>query len=239
MKKIIGTICTLLFSILVFGQEESAKDSLKVNIGADIYSRYVWRGIDYGTAPSIQPTLSLTKKNFEIGYWGAISTLGTYNETDLYLKYTLKYFYISVTDYFFPVNSIPTNKTERYFNYEDKSTGHICEGLLGWKGTEKLPLYVFVGTSFYGADKDTSGNNRYSTYAEAGYSFNIRENKLDIFIGFTPTEGLYGNDMGVVNLGFTGSKTIKINESFELPAKVSFVINPQTENIHLVFGISL
>jgi hypothetical protein len=214
-------------------------DSLKVIVNADICSRYVWRGLDYGSSPSIQPTLSLTKKNFEIGYWGAISTLGTYNETDLYLKYTLKNFNITVTDYFFPVNSIPSTKTERYFNYEDKTTGHVFEGLIGWKGSEKFPLYIFAGVSFYGADKDTSGNNRYSTYAEAGYSFKIKNNGLDAFIGFTPYEGLYGNGIGIVNIGLAGSKKIKITENFELPAKVTLVVNPQTENIHLVFGITL
>jgi hypothetical protein len=214
-------------------------DSLKINVTADICSRYVWRGLDYGSSPSIQPTLSLTKKNFEIGYWGAISTLGKYCETDLYLKYSLKNFYLTITDYFFPVNSIPSTKTERYFNYEDKTTGHVFEGLIGWKGPEKFPLYIFAGTSFYGADKDTSANTRYSTYAEAGYSFKIKNNGLDFFLGFTPYEGLYGNGIGVVNIGLTGNKKIKITENFELPAKVTLVVNPQTENIHLVFGITL
>lgn len=234
MKNISGIFFILLSSFALFGQ-----DSLTTNVAADINSRYVWRGLDYGASPSIQPTLSLSKKNFEIGYWGAISTLGSYCETDLYLKYTLKSFSLTVTDYFFPLNTIPTTKTERYFNYEDKTTGHIFEGMLGWKGSEKFPLYVFVATSFYGADKDTSGDNRYSTYVEAGYSFKIKDKTLDVFVGFTPTEGLYGNGIGIVNLGLTGIKKIKINDKFDLPAKVSLVFNPQTENIHLVFGITL
>ena len=234
MKKITGILFILLSSVTLFGQ-----DSLTLNVAADIYNRYVWRGLDYGASPSIQPTFSISKKNFELGYWGAISTLGTYCETDLYAKFTLKSFYLTVTDYFFPVNSVPAIKTERYFNYEDKTTGHIFEGIIGWKGTEKFPLYIFAGTSFYGADKDTSGNNRYSTYAEAGYSFKIKDKTLDLFLGFTPTEGLYGNDIGVVNVGLTGTKKLKVNDNFEIPFKVSLVVNPQTENIHFVFGISL
>ena len=170
MQTITTIFFTLFLSITLFGQ-----DSLTINVAADINSRYVWRGLDYGASPSIQPTLSLSKKNFEIGYWGAISTLGSYNEIDLYLKYTLKGFSIVATDYFFPLNTIPTTKTERYFNYEDKTTGHIIEGMLGWKGPEKFPLSILIGTSLYGADKDTSGDNRYSTYAEAGYSFKIKD----------------------------------------------------------------
>lgn len=241
--EVMKRISILFFSIItcftcISNIQAQNDDSLKLNVTADICSRYIWRGLDYGASPHIQPTLSLIKKNFEIGYWGAISTLGNYCETDLYLKYTLKSFSITITDYFFPINTIPSTKTERYFNYDDKSTGHIFEGLIGWKGSEKFPLYIFAGTSFYGADKDTSGDNRYSTYAEAGYSFKVKNNILDVFIGFTPYEGLYGNDIGVVNIGFTGSRKIRITENFELPAKVTLVVNPQTENIHLVFGIT-
>lgn len=240
MKRISILFISMIIGITCISTIQAQDDdSLKLNASADICSRYIWRGLDYGSAPSVQPTLSLIKKNFEIGYWGAISTLGTYNEADLYVKYSIKSFYLTVTDYFFPVNSIPSTKTERYFNYEDKTTGHIFEGLIGWKGSEKFPLYIFAGTSFYGADKDTSGNNRYSTYAEAGYSFKLKNNGLDAFIGFTPFEGLYGNDIGVVNIGLAGSKKIKITENFDLPAKVTLVVNPQTENIHLVFGITL
>ncbi len=234
MRKITGILFILLNSVVVFGQ-----DSLTINIVSDINSRYVWRGLDYGASPSIQPTLSLSKKNFEIGYWGAISTLGSYCETDLYVKYSYKGFYLTVTDYFFPKNTIPTTKTERYFNYEDKTTGHIAEGIIGWKGSEKFHFYIFAATSFYGADKDTLGNNRYSTYAETGCSFEIRNNTLDVFAGFTTAEGLYGNGIGFVNLGLTGSKKIKVTENFELPVKVSLVFNPQSENIHLVFVITL
>jgi hypothetical protein len=61
-------------SINGFTQEQKAENS-KINITADFVSRYIWRGLDYGKAPSIQPTFSFIKSNFEIGTWGAFNTL--------------------------------------------------------------------------------------------------------------------------------------------------------------------
>ncbi len=59
------------------------------------------------------------------------------------------------------------------------------------------------------------------------------------FIGFTPDNGIYGSEMGVVNLGITGKKTIKVTESFEIPVKASVISNPQTSNVYFVLGITL
>ncbi len=50
------------------------KPSSKINISSDFVSRYIWRGLDYGKAPSIQPTFSFIKNNFEIGSWGAFNS---------------------------------------------------------------------------------------------------------------------------------------------------------------------
>ena len=56
-----------------------------LNMGADLMSRYVWRGTDYGDSPSIQPYLSLAYKNFEIGCWNSFSATNKYREIDLYI----------------------------------------------------------------------------------------------------------------------------------------------------------
>ena len=93
------------------------KDTSKINISTDFVSRYVWRGIDYGKTPSIQPTFLFTKGGFEIGAWGAFNTIGTYQEFDPYVKYTLKKITFTLSDYF--VNDgLNTNNTH-YFNYDE------------------------------------------------------------------------------------------------------------------------
>lgn len=229
-------------------EKAKSESNVKLNVGADVMSRYIWRGTDFGDSPSIQPTLSLASGSFEIGGWGAIATNSFYKEIDLYAKYTIKNFSIIFTDYYIPsVNGTPSSPDTRYFTYDDEETAHSLEGSLMYKGGEKLPLWVMGGVFFYGndkrwgydAEKDSTNQTYYSTYLEAGYTFKIKENSADLFLGFTPAAGAYGNTIGVINMGVTGYRKIKITDDFELPVKASLIFNPQSSNVYFAFGITL
>lgn len=232
----------------VSAQEKECKS--KLDLSADIMSRYIWRGLNLGgSSPSIQPGLEYSCGNLAIGAWGAYSFNHaiTSQEADLYASYTIAdLFNITATDYFLPseVDSIPNH----YFNYKKDETGHVFELSAKFLGTEKVPLSLMVATNIYGADaKKSNGNNQYSTYIELGYSFNVKETGCNAFLGFTPTKpdtqkgetGYYGNGPGVINLGITATKAIKVTDAFSLPVSASLITNPQAENIFLVFGISL
>ncbi len=130
---------------------QSQESNVKINVAADIVSRYVWRGLDYGASPNIQPTLSLTAGGFEVGGWGAISTLGTYSEVDLYAKYTISKFSLGVTDYFFPGDGVPSSDGLKYYNWDNTTTGHskeaksyrsVCSPALWFMATTKKWKYL-------------------------------------------------------------------------------------------------
>jgi hypothetical protein len=237
----------ILFSI-VAGVALFASTGLFANtfsVGTDIMSRYIWRGTDFGNSPSIQPTLEYSTGNLSIGTWGAFSTeVDIYQELDLYVSYTmLEMLTIGVTDYFFPsykTTEMPIKNN--YFNYDADETGHIFEANLAFN-CKKIPLTISANIAFYGGDKlvesDGETSQAYSTYIEAAYSGKLNDVQWNTFIGFTPTEGLYGNTMGVVNLGLNLSKEVKITETYSLPVNGGLIVNPQAENIFLVFGISL
>lgn len=228
--------------------EEPAKEN-PFGINVDLMSRYVWRGQDFGAAPSIQPSLSYSKWGFTIGAWGAY-TFNNVNsnvqEVDLYLSYSFleSMFSLTVTDYFFPAEMVDYN----YFDYKDLTTGHVFEGAIAFNGTEKLPLSVMLATNFYGSDArrvnddGSIGSLQYSTYAELGYSFNY----FNVFMGFNLTtpdldkgeSGYYGDSFGVVNLGLSTSKQIKITENFSLPLSLALITNPQKEKIYFVAGFN-
>ena len=134
------------------------------------------------------------------------------------------------------------------FNYKKKETGHLFELSAKFLGTDRIPFTLQVATNLYGADaKKYNGDNQYSTYIELGYNFGIGETSCNAFLGFTPNKpdtekeetGYYGSGPGVINLGITGSKEIKITDKFSLPVNASLITNPQAEDIFLVFGISL
>jgi hypothetical protein len=200
-------------------QEKKCKFPFKLNVGADFMSRYIWRGMDYGSSPSIQPTLSFNLGGFELGYWGAVALTTNYQESDLYLKYTLKGFTLCLTDYYIPALSSNVNDTRYSFCKSPnkiefdttnglnltKYTTHTYEAMLCYKGPTKFPISVMVATYLYGNDKtpfDTTFTgtglvqsvkykNRYSTYIELGYSFAIKEFNFDAFVGATPFSSAY------------------------------------------------
>jgi hypothetical protein len=249
-KKGIIIVLLLLLFVPLCSIKAQKKANLKPELGCDIVTSYIWRGSAAYAAlgdrnvlsPSFQPAFSLNYKGFELGTWGSIDFTGTYKELDLYLSYSLKGFTIMATDYYWAGDWIVDN----YFNYQNDSTSHYIEASLAYKG-EKIPFSILVATMLYGADKqfEEPSKNNYSTYIEAGYSFAIQNFKLDLFLGVTPMDGLYGDGYGgkdgfaVVNTGVTGSRTIEITEKFSIPLKASVIANPQAGKLFLVFGLTL
>ncbi len=261
---IIGTFGNSVFAENPTGSAKSGKTS--VNISADIMSRYIWRGLEFGgNTPSIQPSLTLNNGGFEIGAWGAFSTGGQNlsQEIDLYASQSFLHdmFTVTVTDYFFPTEFGDYN----YFQYGKNTTGHVFEGNLTYNGTKKFPITIMIATNFYGADAARIDNNpqsadfnlktgiQYSTYLEFGYSFEVKDVSLNSFMGFNCTtpgkansstdfvgeQGYYGNSFGIVNLGITAHKNILITKKYSLPLSASLITNPQAGKIYFVFGVSL
>ncbi len=250
MKKVTLSlvVLVLLGFQVVFAQDESKS---KVKVACDVVSGYLWRGMPgYSAlgeqsimAPSFQPTLAVGFGNFEVGAWGSFDFVGTYKEADVYVTFSTGGLTVGLYDYFWQADWL----TRSYFDMDMETTGHVGEFMALYK-SEKIPISVLGSVFIYGADKkydydlgtqDPKKNN-YSSYLEVTYSFD----KLDAFVGISPNDGYYGdgyggvNSFGVVNLGVTGYKTVKVTESFEIPMKATFAVNPQHEKAYLTFGIS-
>jgi len=230
------------------------------SLGTDLVSRYIWRGKDYGNSPAIQPNVAFSYAGFKISVWGSFGfvpytqqindtttvNMGNYGEFDPSLCYTFKGITLSVTDYF-TFNGLTPNKAN-YFNYHNKTTGHTFEVGLAYNGPDKFPIQLFVGTLVYGADKgkDSLGTyglgtkNNYSTYFEAAYPFTVKGIGVKPFIGGIPFgASWYGPYGGIVNVGLTVSKTITITKDFGLPLYTSIVLNPQSQSVFFVVGLTL
>ncbi|MCX6286238.1 MAG: hypothetical protein NTY96_03925 [Bacteroidetes bacterium] len=275
MKKLILLvfICFISMHYLYAQDEQALKEAEEavsdkaatLNFGADVMSRYIWRGIDFGNSPAIQPSLFFSWRGLNIGAWGSYSfasyrtqvndtvsvNMGNYAEMDMYVSYTLKWFTLMFFDYFVP-NGLDANytglKEYQYFNYDKKTTGHTFEVSLTFTGPEKFPIKFFVGTLVYGNDKakDTLGmyggdvnNDNFSTYLELAYPVTFRKIDLNFFAGGTPFgSGWYGPKAGFTNVGITARKMIPITKSYCLPVQASLITNPAAQKIFLVFGIS-
>lgn len=216
---------------IIFFSSTLIQAQVSVSGGADFVSRYVWRGLDFGNTSSIQPGISLSAGSFEAGFWGSYPfTSDGYGaeEMDLYLGYSIGDVSVLVTDYYFPTAG------GKYGNYKDPGS-HTIEVGLSYGGTDAFPISVAAYMNVYNDDDNT-------VYFELGYSTEVEEVGLDFFVGGTPggDGGYYGTtEFNLMNIGVTASKDIKITDNFSLPVFSSYVINPNMEVGHLIFGVSL
>lgn len=238
MKKFyISILAIVLINISFSTKAQETTEVKNINVGADLVSSYVWRGLLFCEKPSIQPYISYTnnKGNFTIGSWGSLSNDGSYNEVDFWVSYTLKNLTVSVWDYSNVYKGI------NYFEYDNKKTTHLIEGILSYKISESLPLTITAGSFLYGADKkpnDTTFKNNYSSYFELAYPIKWKSNEVNLFVGATPTDGFYGmKGFGIVNAGLSTTKQIKFSEDFSMGVSGSLITNPMAEKIYFVLAL--
>ena len=97
-----------------------------VGFGADVVNRYVWRGTDFGNAVSVQPGMSISSGNIEVGAWSSwaiIDPMDGANENDLYVSFSSGPIGITLTDYYFP----GLTEDDDFFSYSDEDAVHILE----------------------------------------------------------------------------------------------------------------
>ncbi len=234
----------LAFLILGFalGSDVFGQDKIEVEAGADIVSRYNWRGIDFGNSPAFQPSLSASYGGLQLGVWGSYTfneTASTSNEIDTWLSYSFNINAISITalltDYYFPSSGL---RFGNYNNHDDSDGpgAHTLESGLSI-GSVSFPLSFSAFYNFY----NDAGNN---TYFQIDYAFSVSDYDLEIFCGATAgskiNPGYYGSEkFNVINFGIKANKTVKITEELSLPVFITYGINPRADQAFMVLGLTL
>jgi len=231
MKKIFYTLIMVL-------AVSTAKSQTEVSFGADLVSSYVWRGtLCAGT--SIQPALGLSIGDFSIGAWGSVDASNRgFKEVDLAVSYAFGGFTVGVTDYWWNGEG-----AFDYFHFKENESSHLLEANLSYAHESGFSLAW--NTMLAGAqDKDfVTGDRVFSSYAEAGYTFDVNGIELTAALGFCPWKPnhMYGtttDSFAVTNISLAASKTIEITNMFSVPVFSQLIFNPATEDVFLVFGVS-
>ncbi len=242
--------CMSFFLVPFTANGQNNDSSSNLSFGADVVSRYVWRGLNLGgSSPHVQPYIEYEfgQTGLSVGAWGSYSlgfgVAGT--EADLYLSYSpTDWLNLTISDYFFP-NDVAFERNN-YFNYKKGETTHTFEAMITLGGTENFPLYTTFAMNFYGADGiNEKGESYNAKYIELGYTTNISDTDLNLFIGMAPDnpktdmggEGWYGDSAGIINFGFSLAKNYQIG-NITLPAFSSVIFNPEAGNFYLVVGLS-
>jgi hypothetical protein len=207
-----------------FTQEEEA---FQVKAGADFYSSYIWRGINLGSGPAVQPVLEYTSGSFTAGAWGSFDFRG-YQEVDLYLSLSLPAgFTVGITDYYSP--------DLRYFDYSRETGSHAFEINIGFS-TEKLSLEANYILNEAGGIGSEGGD----IYFQAGYSLRY----VTLFAGagngwLTYDPEFEKGKFAVCNIGLEVSSEIRITDRFSIPVTGQLIFNPDSEKLFVVVGFTL
>jgi len=194
---------SIMYSLLVLSMLYG-----EVTIGADVVSRYVWRGTDYGNAAAVQPGIETAVGPVTLGAWGSWSISpgpadASGNECDLYASTTVGPVGLTLTDYFFPAYA----GTDSLLNLDI----HVFE----------LSAGADVGPVSVLAAANVSGDDDNSTYLELTYG----AFSLGLGNGAYSTDG----EFAPVSLGISASR-----DNFS----ASYIINPDQETSFLVFGVN-
>jgi len=218
-----------LADVVVFAQSETEEsDSLEFSVNADLVSRYVWRGQSYSQSPCIQPDLSLSWKNFELGAWGSYDFSGFSElETDLYLSKTIGPVTLAFWDYW-----CFNDTTMDFFDYDRETSGHLLEAQLLISGDDMIPFNLLGGYFFYGAD------STHSLYLELQYLYSKGTTELEAFAGYQASGEFYAETSSFVNIGCTVTKPIRVTETWELPLSVSLIMNPDMKSVYIIAGLT-
>jgi hypothetical protein len=226
-------ICFVQFNIQAQDSiPKCSNNSFSYNI--DLVSRYLWRGLLLNPNPNIQPYATLTLGNFSLGTWASYGISEKYAEVDFNINYVINNLTLTVSDYY----AKEETKKYNYLEFNSKKTNHALEGSLNYKFSKNVPVNVTVATFFFGNDRDTLGDNYYSTYLELAYPFSVKDYSFNTFIGGTTGKGYYAGGPAIVNVGISFVRYFKINEKLSLPLSGSLVLNPDTEDIFLIVKIT-
>ncbi|MBO6079175.1 MAG: hypothetical protein J6P66_10570 [Bacteroidaceae bacterium] len=229
MKKIALVVSALVATVAPLHAE------IETTVGADVVSRYIWRGMELGDA-ALQPSLGISAGGFSASLWGStgIVRAADTKEFDITLSYSIAGLSAGVTDYWFSVGPEPAG---RYFRYDDKATNHVFEAFVGYD-------FGFASVSWYtnlaGNDYDADGDNAFSSYCELAAPFSLGGLDWTATLGFVPMEtAFYGTDgFAVTNIGLAAEKSLVITDKFSLPISAGVTFNPCSEMAYFVFGIS-
>jgi hypothetical protein len=215
MKKNLKKWVLLLMTAIALPVSSMAQDKVEFGVGADVVSKYIWRGTDLG-GPSVQPSLSVAYKGLSLTAWGSIGFDSEDDkEVDLTLAYETGNFSLSVTDYWYP----------------EYSGAHTFEAQIGYDfGLLAANWY----TNFAGDDEE------YASYISLIAPFSLIGLDWEAEVGATPWgTDYYGTDkFSVCDLSLGASKEFNIGKSFSTTLFAKATYNPTIEKFYATIGIS-
>lgn len=241
MKKNTLSFAFILSFLLIFTSiqpEKAISQELTITPGVDITSRFIYRGLDLGSSPQIQPSIAFGYGDFNFVLWGshplALTPDGDgYKEVKFWMNYTFDLGDFTLT----PQIENHFDANADLFDFDEDTGAHVFQASLRAAGKGDVAPDLLLGYTFYGPAENT-------IYVEAGVGFSVGDVGLRAF-----ASGQYSDPGGFVDLGYDGdfvfnglglsaSRHLRISNDISVPMGVLFALNPKTERAFMAFSIS-
>jgi hypothetical protein len=231
------------------GDSQAAPPLVTLDAGVTFTSRFIYRGINLGEAPQVQPRVALDVGNFQVALWSShpiaprtdasenvaiVERGANYREVNLWMRYDIDVGIGTLTPY---VQNHYNPNAGDVFNFDGGGEGaHFFQAQLMFAGNEDLPVDLMVGYVFH-------NDPERSVYLEAGYSFGVADTNVRVFAGGvpgrSPFNGVSTDEAALTNIGVSAERALRISETFGLPIGLSFVFNPYLEDAFAAVRLSL
>lgn len=211
-------------------QAENVKEQAKVEFAANaqLVSRYLWRGQDYGHAPSFQPGAELSWRGFAFGAWSALRIAGDGEpELDFYISKELGKFTFAVWDYWSYDKALRT----QYFDYNSATTSHMFEGQVIYSTGERNQFNLLLSSLFFGADPTKS------LYGEVEYVREFGKNEIALVAGYQFKGEYYAPHNGFVNIGCSYLRYLWDFGKYSTFVSFSLTANPALKKTFLTVAV--
>lgn len=234
----------LLFAILLLNMCSavasdtlcSVQNNLPFSLSLELSTKYMWRAIEYGDAPTSFAIINYEHRGFSAYAEGVYAINGSHSEVDLGVSYNYKWLTFGINDYYYP-SSI--GKKDKYFKLSSYETSHYLEGTITIQPT-KVPVWLTLSNYFWGADKNLNGRQAFSSYAEIGYNHKFNENNnICLAIGTSINKGFYTDyesGFNVVNITAKYATNFKFGKFF-LPVSASYILNPYRNKSYVTLSV--
>ena len=197
-----------------------------VHLGVELQTKYMWRGIEYGTAPTLFPQIYFNKWGLNIYAMGGYAVNGSHSEVDLGISYSFYGVMIGLNDYYYPS---AVGENDHYFNFKRGETGHYLEAVVGYY-PEKLPFWILASTYVAGADTlPGTTKNAFSSYLELGLHYDfLNDHQIALACGMALNKSFYNDyekKFSVCNVMLQYTYNVRI-KWWTLPLKAALVNNP-------------
>ncbi|MCX8054945.1 MAG: hypothetical protein N3A67_04695 [Ignavibacteria bacterium] len=240
---VVFVMLLILSATVIKAQEDEQATGLEFTYGADLVSRYIWRGGELAgkSNPQFQPTVNLTYStenagSFSFGIWSSFGLKKNYIETDFTLSYNISTdfgeFGIAFADYHFPYTK------KKFFDFKGDGEGsHTIEAAFSYVPTQEFPIKLFLANNLW---NDIPNDN--SLYIEASYPFELLTLSFNAFVGTAKGKSFYygvnTDKFELTNAGISVSRAVNFTEDFALQFGLDEIYNQHLKKNYIVFKIS-